>query len=260
MSVAMAGLTADEVQHEVLGPPRGAFAPVEGLLVVERPGWFQLVMPAWTNGGLNCVALTVVPEDEIEAVIERTIAQYTDLGLKFRWVVDPESRPLDLAERLARHGLVSEAGRAMACPTASAEATRVPDLTVDAVTLDNLPDFERVMAEGWAMDPAAVRPYHLAILAEPVRFRMYVARWRGALAGCAAQTCFTRSTFLTGGVVLPEFRGRGVYRALVAARLRDAAASGVGLATTHARVATSAPILARVGFATVCELLSFNNG
>ena len=260
MSIALAGLTADDVQHEALAVARLAFVRVDGLRVVERPGWFQLIMPAWKTGGLNVVALTVVADDAIEAVIDHTLAEYAALGLKFRWVVDPDSRPLDLAARLARRGLTCVHGLAMACPSSSGESVALPpDLTVEQVDHASLDAIEHVMSEGWSMDPAPVRPYHLALLDDPLRNRLYLARCNGVPAAAAAQTCFTHSTYLTGGVVLPAFRGRGLYRALVAARLRDAAASRIAIATTHARVSTSAPILERVGFSTVCDLTSFTN-
>lgn len=259
MTVALAGLSADEVLREVLDPPRLAFAPVEGLRVVERPGWFQLIMPAWKSGGLNAIALTQVDDDAIEDVIDRTIDEYVALGLKFRWVVDPDSRPRDLAERLARRGLHREPGRAMACAVDAAVPPASDAITVERVGHDDLATYERVMGEGWGMDMTAIRPYHDALFSDPERNRLYVARWNGEPAGCAAQTVFTRSTYLTGGVVLPAFRGKGLYRALVAERLRDAGRSGVVLATTHARDRTSAPILEGVGFATVCELTSFSN-
>jgi len=53
---------------------------------------------------------------------------------------------------------------------------------------------------------------------------------------------------------LPPFRKRGLYRAMVAARLAHARAHGIPLATSHAREATSAPILAALGFDTVCRI------
>jgi GNAT superfamily N-acetyltransferase len=65
--------------------------------------------------------------------------------------------------------------------------------------------------------------------------------------------------YLFGAQVFPAFRGRGIYRALVAARLGFLAARGVSLAVTQARAATSAPLLERFGFETVfhsrCYLL-----
>lgn len=54
---------------------------------------------------------------------------------------------------------------------------------------------------------------------------------------------------LWGGVVLPEARGRGVYRAVLAARLGYAREAGADLAIVKGRVQTSGPILRRAGFA-----------
>ncbi|OPX15153.1 GNAT family N-acetyltransferase [Gordonia sp. i37] len=51
-----------------------------------------------------------------------------------------------------------------------------------------------------------------------------------------------------GAAILPAYRGRGAYRALVAARLRDALGCGARLALVHAKQ-TSSPILQRIGFA-----------
>jgi GNAT superfamily N-acetyltransferase len=52
---------------------------------------------------------------------------------------------------------------------------------------------------------------------------------------------------LSGASVLPKFRGRGVYRALVAERIRLAAEMGAPLVISHARP-MSKPILERFGF------------
>ena len=54
---------------------------------------------------------------------------------------------------------------------------------------------------------------------------------------------------LWGGGVVPAARGRGVYRALLAARLEHAVRRGATMALVKGRVDTSAPILLRAGFA-----------
>jgi GNAT superfamily N-acetyltransferase len=78
----------------------------------------------------------------------------------------------------------------------------------------------------------------------------------GEPAGTASYVVADDVAFLMGAVVLPRFRGRGAYRELVRARLLDAATAGCTLAATHAG-ALSAPILARLGFASVCEFALF---
>ncbi|QCW51302.1 GNAT family N-acetyltransferase [Nocardioides dongxiaopingii] len=54
---------------------------------------------------------------------------------------------------------------------------------------------------------------------------------------------------LWGGGVVPEARGRGVYRAVLAARLDLARTRGASMALVKGRVETSGPILRRAGFA-----------
>jgi len=53
---------------------------------------------------------------------------------------------------------------------------------------------------------------------------------------------------LWGGAVLEGFRGRGLYQALLAERLRYAVQCGSELALVKGRVQTSGPILRRAGF------------
>ncbi|MEO7447426.1 MAG: hypothetical protein ABI336_04055 [Humibacillus sp.] len=53
---------------------------------------------------------------------------------------------------------------------------------------------------------------------------------------------------LWGGGTRPELRGRGAYRAALAARLHLAVGMGATLALTHGRVDSSSPILQRLGF------------
>ncbi len=53
---------------------------------------------------------------------------------------------------------------------------------------------------------------------------------------------------LWGGAVLEGFRGRGIYRALLAARLEYAAGHAMTMALVKGRVETSGPILRRAGF------------
>lgn len=59
---------------------------------------------------------------------------------------------------------------------------------------------------------------------------------------------------LGGSATLDEFRHRGIYTAMVAARLRAGAARGCATAVIQAVKTTSAPVCERLGFRSVCEL------
>ena len=72
-----------------------------------------------------------------------------------------------------------------------------------------------------------------------------------AAAAHAAYTPF--GLLLFGGATLPSLRGRGAYRALVAARAEEGAARGTPLLVTHAG-RMSRPILERLGFEPVARI------
>jgi ribosomal protein S18 acetylase RimI-like enzyme len=246
----------DAILEAVFVTPRSATLPVPDLRRIERPGWDQIITPSFRTGGLNEVAFSALADDEADAIIDATIAEYRALGIVFRWAVPPGSAPADLGARLARRGLIESWGRGMARATAPLGDPGVPQ--DPAIRVDEIVDpagadaFTRVMAEGWGTDPEPLHRVHGLLLANPGRRqRLFLARWDGEPAGTATYVAFPRSAFLLGAVVLPRFRGRGLYRALAHARLADAHARGLELATCHARESTSAPILERLGFATI---------
>jgi GNAT superfamily N-acetyltransferase len=122
--------------------------------------------------------------------------------------------------------------------------------TVELVTEATLPAYYACFAQGWetsAPDVAVWCADHVRALATG-RFHFYLARVGGEPAGTAGFIVKARCAYLVGGNVLPQFRGRGVYRALLDQRLSAVAARGIHLAVTQAREATSAPILEALGF------------
>jgi len=76
---------------------------------------------------------------------------------------------------------------------------------------------------------------------------------RHAGLGVRAEHFAAAGAALTGGAVAPWARGRGAYRALVAARWDDAVARGTPVLVTQAGP-MSRPILGRLGFREVCEI------
>ncbi len=239
--------------EEVLTAPRRASIRLPDTQVIEREGWYQVSTPSLRQGGLNEVALCMVPAADIERVIGETLAHYG--GRRFRWSVFPGSKPDDLAERLEKHGMVRGMTRGMARDT-TPPLEMPAGVEVERVTKHD--DYTRAMAEGWEMDPGPLVPVHESGIADR-RQRLYVARVGGELAGCASYSNCGTSAYFMGGVVLKRFRGRGIYRAMIARRLADAAAEGIPLAVTHAREETSAPMLAHLGFQTVCTFPTFIN-
>jgi len=246
----------DELMHELLIVPRRAFLPWSGTEVIERPGWLQLVTPSFRQGGLNEVVHAQLDASEADAVIDATLARYRTLGLRFRWTVTPDCRPADLGQRLEQRGL--ERAELLGMVRTIDEVPAQDEVRIERVGLANLSEYLATVGAGWGLDPAPFEPYARAQLADPIaRYALFLARVGEqpvAIAGCIA---FERSLYLQGGVVLPEFRQRGIYRALTHARLRYAASRGLGLVTTHALRSSSAPLLERLGFRSLVEFSSY---
>ncbi len=254
-----AELSAEEILVEVVERPRRAYVQLSDLRVIERPGWMQLVTPSFTKGGFNEVAHAVLEPEEADAVIATTMAEYRALGIKFRWVVGPGSAPADLGERLVRAGMIrGPDANGMVRSTATAIAPPDPAITVEVVDATTVDAYTATMAEGWGVPGDSLARANAAVLASAHQ-RLVLARVDGEPAGTAAHVTFARSMYLLGGVVLPRFRRRGVYHALVARRLADARALGLGLVTARAQVGSSAPMLDRLGFTTVCTFTSYTN-
>ncbi|WP_394823610.1 GNAT family N-acetyltransferase [Pendulispora albinea] len=255
----------ESLQREILEGPRRGVVRLPDLRLIERPGWFQLVTPSFRQGGFNEVICSSLPISEADSIIDTAVSEYRQLGIKFRWAVYPNAEPADLGERLERRGLVKSPSRAMFT------GTRHPDVpfeaetfaydegtTVEEVGPRTIEAFTRVMATGWNVEEGPLQHLHRTLLSNPDRtHRLFLARHHGRAAGAASYIASPLSAVLLGAIVLPPFRRRGLYRALIAARLHDARTRNITFATTYAREETSAPILERLGFHTAFRYATY---
>jgi len=201
-------------------------------------------------------------DGEVEATLDEVRATLARLDRPTAsWEVSHSATPADLGERLQRLGLVPDrepfaVGMVLTepPPAALSEVEVRPVATVD----------EYVAALGVqheAFDvPADVRERELADAARnferwessPASL-LYLAWIDGQPAAAGRATFAADGVVLNGGATLPAFRGRGAYRALVAARWEDAVRRGTPALVTQAG-AMSRPILKRLGFREVAEI------
>ncbi len=230
--------------------PIGSAIPCFDTEVIERDGWYQLITPSTGSTQGNEIVISRVPADDAIAVVHRTIDQYASHRLPFRWCVGPLTEPVDFGGTLERLGFVGWPTRGMAIDPASWKHVEHAGITIEPVTEANLPAYYACWARGWefhAPDVAAWMADHVRVFATG-RFHFFLARVNGEPAGTAGFITKPNSAYLVGGNVLPEFRTRGVYRALLDERLRAIRGLSLSLALTQAREATSAPILEALGF------------
>ena len=195
------------------------------------------------------------------AGLDRLIARQRDYfagrGEAVEWKTRGHDRPADLPARLLAAGFVPEEQETVLIGPASEMATEpaVPDgVDLRQVTADA--DMRRIAAMEsavWGQDwswlgddligRVAAAPGEVAVLAAEAGGEVVSAAWLVLRPG-------TEFAGLWGGSTLSEWRGRGIYRALVAARARLAGARGVRYLQVDAS-SDSAPILRRLGFRAV---------
>ena len=78
------GWSADAILEEVLVTSSSASLPVADLRSIERPGWVQMITPSFRTDGLNEVVFSALADDEVDAVIDATTAEYRAVGVAFR--------------------------------------------------------------------------------------------------------------------------------------------------------------------------------
>jgi GNAT superfamily N-acetyltransferase len=237
-------------------------APSEHLRYLDIPGATVAVSAASAHPNGNRVGLTDVTPDDADALIRRVLAEFRALGHGLQWFVTPRSRPHDLAQRLEAHGLTlrRDAGMVgMARSTTAAAIDAPPSADVRSVELADIRSHARIVAEGFGMPMEAcldmLDRFGAGAVSDAVMLH-YLA-FEGSEAVGYASTLVDharRVTLLGGSAVLAPHRGRGLYRALVRARSDDARRLGSEAVVVHANRATSAPILAGLGFEEVMEI------
>lgn len=222
-------------------------------LAVRFPAWFEnplqllLVHPR----GRDVVAVL----DEALRRVKAELVDGPDQAELVAWVrLDaPDGLEGALA---ARGGVVDETLDVLARPLAARPDLAVPD-TVDlrwADDIDTFVDSVHLNADVFGGTRPERSSLERLFADEQDKLRSggggaVVAYVDGAPVGTGGVTVAGPDGRLWGGGVLPAARGRGVYRALLAARLDYAAAHGCELAIVKGRVETSGPILRRAGFA-----------
>ena len=233
-----------------------------GIEVVATPRYRATIQMDFPIAGPNNVSWVRCQAREVDQVIQEARAIFASRRLPFMWTLDPGAEPSDFAAHLARHGVHPDPhgaeSQVMVMPIdATVESPAIEGLDIHDA-LASLEAFR--MADGAAVEafqadvPRDTRDYiamqdrrRLNFSAAGNRY-LLLATIDGEPAGQAGMSVFPPAgAILQGGAVRPKFRGRGIYRAMVAARQEIARRAGVGgLAVWGGDM--SAPILRGLGF------------
>jgi GNAT superfamily N-acetyltransferase len=223
-------------------------------------GVVRYVRPA---PGMNFVLYSELDEATADAAIEAQIAYFDARGQPFEWKAYAHDRPADLAQRLAARGFELEepADAIMVLDVAAAPAALLAAPAADVRRLSDpaqLVDVISVLEPVWGREFTWVHERLGGHMAIPDYLSVYVA-YVDDRPACAGWVYYSSPHFagLWGGSTLEAYRGRGLYTAVLAARVQEAHRRGIRYLTIDAGE-MSRPIVARHGFevityATACE-------
>ena len=230
--------------------------PLPESIEIDRDGPLMRVTGFGDRGFVEYRDLGGLEGEALDELIARQIAHFDRLGQPFEWKLHGHDRPADLPERLRAAGFEPEdtetvvIGRVDALPLESVPPAGV---TIREVTERSGMARIAVLEEAvWGDDHDWLDDLWEERVADPEGLRIFVAD-AGEVAVSAGWVRFPSGTefaTLWGGATLPEWRGRGIYRALVAERTRLAAERGRRYLETDASD-DSRPILERLGFTAV---------
>jgi GNAT superfamily N-acetyltransferase len=230
----------ERLEYEAVGFRREATPEVVRLVDLE--------------GREGTVIFSQLTGDGADAAILGQIARFTELGQSFEWKTFGHDQPADLAARLRAHGL--EAGEpeallalelALAPASLLAPVRRDIRRITDPAQLARITDIQEAV---WGhRDPSYVERLAGDLRMDPGHNSIYMAYADGIPVAHARITFRDGSPFagLWGGSTLAEYRGLGLYTALLATRVQEAIGRGVRFLTIDASP-MSRPIVERRGF------------
>ena len=202
----------------------------------------------------SAVVWSDLDESTADEAVARTVERMRGLGREAEWKLYGHDRPADLAQRLEAAGL--EPGDEEAVLVADLAELSLVVAPPDGIELRIAADADTVASYVAVHDQvfggdhsAAGRALVRALDREPPR-ELGVVCFAAEGPVAAGRIEFNdRSDFASiwGGGTLPHWRGRGIYRATVAARARLACERGYRYLQVDA-LPTSRPILERLGF------------
>ena len=221
--------------------------------VVDRPELLYVYCPRDASV-LNCVTRTRLdPSSLPEAVRE---VQEAHRGVSSRWFVR------DLPGGHALESALKQAGYSASYQhdAYALELKGVPSLATSSIEvrhvhdIDGLRDWYAVADEVFGAScehpEHELRTFLEACTGPRSRVHRFVAYVGDVPVSCGGMTSFADLRFglLWAGGTVPSWRGKGAYRAVLAARSAHAIRLGLCRVGLYARLDSSAPIVARLGF------------
>ncbi|BBH69553.1 hypothetical protein ACTI_62380 [Actinoplanes sp. OR16] len=212
----------------------------------------------------NAVVWSDLGESTADEVIAEQAAYFREHGWDLEWKLYAHDQPADLGKRLEAAGFTADEPETLMVAAVDEldRAVRLPDgVRIDEVTDPAGIDLMVTVSEqAFGHSIPWLRPRLLAQLAgAPQNTQLLVAMAGDTPVSAARMDLIPGTAFagLWGGGTLAAWRGRGIYRALVAHRARRAAELGYSFVQVDA-TDQSRPILRRLGFSALTTTTPYN--
>jgi len=220
---------------------------------LRREAFPNLVRLVDLNGREGNVIFSSLAPHEVDDAIEEQIAYFEGIEQDFEWKVFDHDQPPDLKARLIKSGFEledTEALLVMEIASAPKVLLQSPAREVRRITPDSVDDFKAVLFAVWGEHTFGLAERLIAsITTNPESVSIYVA-YDGARPVSCGWASFEASHEFAGlwsGSTIPEYRQRGFYTSVVAARVQEARQRNIRFAAVDAKP-TSRPILQKLGF------------
>jgi GNAT superfamily N-acetyltransferase len=213
------------------------------------------------TGVQNWIARAELHDADVDAVIATEAAYFRSIGAEVEWKVYGHDRPADLAQRLAAAGFEPEEPETLmiydlggGSPPGAVPAGIVIRRIIET---GGLADLVAVQREAFGEDRVRMAEELRRRLGDPA-LGLYVAYASLVPVAAARLEMPPGRSFagLWGGATLPAYRGRGIYRGLVAVRAEEAVRRGYRFLRVDARE-SSRPILERLGFVALTSIMEW---
>ncbi len=239
-------------------------AETPSALSVTQRGPLRLATFAGGLGFITYQDLGGATAADMQALVRGALAHYQrDPGIaKIEWKTRLHDAAPGLAQALAAHGFVPEKAESiMVGPVTALCAPGPPDgVTLRKVTTETDVRAMSAMVDEAFGEKTSIRIANslLARLARQDGMELWVAENDGAMVSAGRLEPVPSSDFagIWGGATLQAYRGRGIYRALVAARARSAQSMGKTLIHSDS-TEDSRPILERSGLIKVSATIPY---
>ena len=222
------------------------------------PGLQAHATPEVSHPFGNMVGVSTLTNENADAVIAEVQEFFGKRGHMVGWWLNPSSTPVDLVARLEAAGfsrIVEQAG--LVLTDMAKEFRSNPRVTVRQATAADREDVIRLYCVAYPMPEQIAAIYYDVLLAGSGGAH-YLAFVEGVKEPVSVSSMFSpknsRVVVLQGAATLSDYRGHGIYTAMVAARVADARALDIEAAVMQGDRKTSAPICVNLGFEEVCSV------